>query len=51
MDTLKIKESGVTQLNFSELTTYSGGGWWADFKAGFLQTLNKLFEGFAEGFI
>ena len=34
MDTLKIKESGVTQLNFSELTTYSGGGWWADFKAG-----------------
>lgn len=51
MDILRTNNFDVTELNYSEKTTYSGGGWWADFKAGFLQTMSKLIEGFAEGFL
>lgn len=51
MKNLEVHQFAVSELDSIEKTSIYGGGWWADLKAGFLDTFKKLLEGFSEGFL
>lgn len=44
MKHLEVEEYQVTELNYDEMTSTIGGGWWSDFKAGFKEGFNWMYK-------
>lgn len=48
MKTLNLDSYQVRELQPQEAAAIIGGGWWADFKAGFVRGWNSFWDSFAE---
>jgi hypothetical protein len=50
MEKFQLLNYKVQELGYDETIEITGGGWWAEFKAGFANGWNSFWSGFGEFF-